>query len=104
MDRESKEEEREDSRVEEASSVDRRENCSGYGREERTVGKSRGRERAQVTVGGDGVRSRVEGAGGTGSGLTECCGTAGPCEDKVQLVPGPVGGRRRVVCHLQESH
>ena len=34
--RESKEDEREDSRVEEASSVDRRENCSGNGREART--------------------------------------------------------------------
>ena len=34
--RESKEDEREDSRLKEASSVDRRENCSGDGREERT--------------------------------------------------------------------
>ena len=34
--RESKEDEREDSRVKEASSVDRRENCSGDGREART--------------------------------------------------------------------
>ena len=42
---------------------------------------SRGRERFQFTVDGD---SGTQGAG-----------TAGPCEDQVKLVPGPVGRRRR---------
>ena len=52
---ESKEDEREESRVEEASSVDRRENCSGDGREERTdearvEGERDFRLRREVTI------------------------------------------------------
>ena len=39
--RESKEDEREDSRVKEASLVDRRENCSGDGREEKRTDEAR---------------------------------------------------------------
>jgi len=31
----------------------------------------------------------------TGRGVTECQSDAGPCEDKVKLVPSSVGGRRR---------
>ena len=94
--RESKEDEREESRVEEASFVDRE-----MEKREQMRRESRGREIFQVTTGGDNMRSRGKGGGGLQGAREsnevmvrhreqdngEGQGTAGPCEDKVELVP-----------------
>ena len=35
------------------------------------------------------------------AGQSECRGTTGPCEDKVKLIPGPVGRWRRGECEVK---
>jgi hypothetical protein len=67
----------------------------------KTERRRRGRERFEVTAGGDNVGTREEGGGPQGerksnkARVTESRGAAGPCENQVKLVPGPVCGRRR---------
>ena len=99
--------------MEEASSVDIRENRSVDGSEERTVEERV--EEFQALAGGDSVRCNREGGDGlqgeresdsmmvghSEQGNGECRVSTGHSEDKVELFPGPVGQWRGEECEVR---